>query len=728
MLLLLVGAEILFETNVTDKKEILQAQLEAKTEGSIYRVDCGGCDELILPWSNDEGQKYLFLPSSSGKYKQIKDSNSESDSEITVVRSSEVASVFVILKNDTLEAVDENKDYLVPAYVTIISEDGEVEYSKDLEYIKVRGNGTYNTKKKPYEIKLTHSKGLLGMSAAKEWILLANAYDCSLLKNSLVQDFAANYTDLPSAVNKPVDLYINGEYRGSYLLSEKVQVRDGYIEINDLEKRNSTINGETENAEYQQIIEDDISYVAGIENPKDITGGYLIEMVPEPLLDDSLSYFYTNNGTLFRLKHPQYASKEEVCYIKGIFDEVELAVSTDDGINPYTGRHYSEIIDVNSWIQKYLLELVFQNSDMSYASMYYYKDSDSMNSRLCAGMPWDYDLCLPNTNNTECFPFINQMYLRDELLQFNEVRNAFEYVYETVFVPFVEKDLDTYLAQKEQEISDSYAMNAIRWNRLGKTNDFTSGYSSLVSNIDYLSRKMKDSIDAMNKWIYEKDNYCVVSFSDVYQQFLVEKGTKPNFNTPIYANYISLFDGWKDSDGNLYDKEATIEKDLVYRASTIDLAKIFSASESELLEMDFSNVHSDLLAKIIVGLRKIQSGNEGTLELPISVIDASVSEEEVEILFLKHDGSLLQTLTVPQGVTLEDIPVPEWEDGIFLKWRRFDNAEDLNDNIYVLEPTVYEAEWIYIPYLIENGLAISGKSIDEIDIEMLERVFGKSLE
>lgn len=725
MLLLLFLAEILFKTNVTSKNETLLAQLEAQIQGSAYRVDCGGCDELILPWSNSEGEKYLFLPSSSGKYEKIKDSLSENDSEITVVRSSEVASVFVILQNDVLETVDGNKGYLAPAYVTIINEDGEIEYSKDLEYIKVRGNGTYNTAKKPYEIKLTHSKGLLGMSAAKEWVLLANAYDCSLLKNSLVQDFAANYTDLPSAVNKPIDLYINGEYRGSYLLSEKVQVRDGYIEVDDLEKRNSTVNGELGNTDYQQIIEDDISYVAGMESPKDITGGYLIEMVPEHLLDDSPSYFYTNNGTLFKLKHPQYASKEEVCYIKGIFDEVEIAVSADDGINPQTGRHFSQIIDVDTWIQKYLLELVFQNSDMSYASMFYYKDSDSINPRLCAGMPWDYDLCLPNIESTDCFPFIYQMYLGEELLRFEEVRSAFEHVYETMFVPFVQKDLDTYLCQKEQELTDSYNMNAIRWNKLGKTNDFTRGYSSLASNINFLSRKMKDSIGAMNRWIYEKDNYCVVSFSDAYQHFLVEKGTKPNFDTPIFANYIGLFDGWKDSEGNLYNKEAVIEKDLVYHASTINLPKIFSADESELLEIDFSNADSDLLAKIIVGLRKIQAGNEAALELPISTIVTGVSEEEVEILFLEHDGSVLETISVPQGTTLKHVPVPEWEDGIFRRWRRFDNAEFLNENIYILEPTVYEAEWIYIPYLIKNGLNISGKSIDEIDIELLERVFEK---
>lgn len=726
MLLLLIAAEVLLETNVTDKNKMLLSRLEEQAKESVYRVDCGECDELILPWRDDAGQEYLFLPSSAEKYDLIKDSNASDGPGITVMQSSEVASIFVILKNDTLEVVDGNKGYQAPAHVTIIDENGEVEYSKDLEYIKTRGNSTYEGEKKPYEIRLTHSKSLLGMSAAKEWILLTNVSDRSLLKNSLAQDFAANYTDLSGAVNKPADLYINGEYRGSYLLSEKVQVGDGYIEIDDLEKRNSIVNGETEDVQYHQVVEDGISYVAGISSPRDISGGYLVEMVPEDLLDGSLSWFYTNNGTLFRIKKPKYASKEEVCYIKGIFDEVELALSTEDGINPRTGRHYSEIIDVDTWVQKYLFELFFENGDMDYASMFYYKDAHSTDSKLYAGTPWDYDLCLQNTMGPDCFPYFHEMYLRKELLQFEEVQTAFEHTYETMFAPFIQEGLDAYLAQKEQEIAGTYGMNAIRWSKYSNTTkSYSAGYASLSANVDYLSKRLKASATALSNWIYDKDKYCVVSFPEAYQEFLVEKGTKTDFNLPIYADYVGLFDGWKDAEGHWYNHGAVVEKDMEYYADTLDLPQIFSADEAELMEMDFSRVSPELLKKMIVGLRKLRTGNQEALELqePVVEVSGNTVTDEVVIRFLNYDGSLWQTLSVPRGSTLQQIPIPEWEDGIFVQWRRMDSAEHLDVNTYLLESTIYEAEWIYIPYLIENGLAISGKSIDEIDIEMLENVF-----
>ena len=85
----------------------------------------------------------------------------------------------------------------------------------------------------------------------------------------------------------------------------------------------------------------------------------------------------------------------------------------------------------------------------------------------------------------------------------------------------------------------------------------------------------------------KRDNYCVISFEDVYEFFLVEKGAKPDFETPIYADYINLFSGWKDADGDLYKKEEIVEKDIAYNISVIDLSDIFSASESELWKMDF---------------------------------------------------------------------------------------------------------------------------------------------
>ena len=55
-----------------------------------------------------------------------------------------------------------------------------------LEYIRGRGNGTWNMSKNPYKVKLQDKVNLFGMGKSKTWVLLANYYDDSLMRNRLV--------------------------------------------------------------------------------------------------------------------------------------------------------------------------------------------------------------------------------------------------------------------------------------------------------------------------------------------------------------------------------------------------------------------------------------------------------------------------------------------------------------------------------------------------------------
>ncbi len=97
--------------------------------------------------------------------------------------------------------------------------------------IKGRGNYTWTLAKKPYQIKLDGSKPVLGMGAAKTWILLANYADASLMRNKLAYDLGASLGLHGSPDSRWVDLRINGEYRGNYLITEKVEVKKNRVEL-----------------------------------------------------------------------------------------------------------------------------------------------------------------------------------------------------------------------------------------------------------------------------------------------------------------------------------------------------------------------------------------------------------------------------------------------------------------------------------------------------------------
>ena len=80
---------------------------------------------------------------------------------------------------------------------------------------------------------------------------------------------------------------------------------------------------------------------------------------------------------------------EQTEYIAGYLDAAMRAASDYEGRDPVTGQHYSELIDVASFIDHHILQMLFKNPDAFYLSSYFHKDRGG---RLVAGPLWDLDL------------------------------------------------------------------------------------------------------------------------------------------------------------------------------------------------------------------------------------------------------------------------------------------------------------------------------------------------
>ena len=102
---------------------------------------------------------------------------------------------------------------------------------------KIRGRGNYTWElypKKPYRIKLDKEESLLGMNASREWVLLADYRDPSLMRTSYLMELANQAGMQFTSTYKHLELYLNGEFQGVYILVEPVQSavkigRDGFI-------------------------------------------------------------------------------------------------------------------------------------------------------------------------------------------------------------------------------------------------------------------------------------------------------------------------------------------------------------------------------------------------------------------------------------------------------------------------------------------------------------------
>lgn len=347
--------------------------------------------------------------------------------------------------------------------------------------IKMRGNATSTMKKPPFQIKLSSKHDLFGMGAAKTWILLANYTDQSIIRNSVMYKIG-EILGIQTCENRSVDLYVNGEYYGVYLLCEKVQVHPERVDIYDLEAENELLNpnngGFTRKATSGALIDETIiteyQYVRNMVNPADISGGYLIEL-DNNYYDGEKCYFKTSNGNAYVVKSPELASKEQVEYIARVFAEMEEAIYSPTGKNS-KGIHFSQYIDVESLAYGYILQEYGRNWDSGSSSLYFYKDRDvdGKYTKIVKGPLWDCDNTLGNMvklrsgdpgNNPETY-WSRGSQLWEGLVQHDYFNYIVSKTFDRIYPELIKlTESDGFIAQVVEDIGSSIVMDIKRWNR-----------------------------------------------------------------------------------------------------------------------------------------------------------------------------------------------------------------------------------------------------------------------
>lgn len=104
-----------------------------------------------------------------------------------------------------------------------------------------RGNSTLNYPKKPYNIKFETKTRLCDFRKAKSYVLLANWIDGSFMRNYAAFSFA-RLIGMPYANScRPVDVYLNGLYKGTYILTQKVGFNNGSVDLTKEDEANSVM-------------------------------------------------------------------------------------------------------------------------------------------------------------------------------------------------------------------------------------------------------------------------------------------------------------------------------------------------------------------------------------------------------------------------------------------------------------------------------------------------------
>ena len=110
---------------------------------------------------------------------------------------------------------------------------GVYEDMEDSVWIKGRGNSSWSWPKKPYRLKFDEKVSPFGLKKGKSWVLLSNYQTNSMMSNAIGMK-AARLAGTKGANHIiPVDLYLNGQYRGSYNFTEKVGIGNNSIDIDE---------------------------------------------------------------------------------------------------------------------------------------------------------------------------------------------------------------------------------------------------------------------------------------------------------------------------------------------------------------------------------------------------------------------------------------------------------------------------------------------------------------
>ena len=242
---------------------------------------------------------------------------------------------------------------------TITIKDPEKLYSDVEEFtatmgIRGRGNSTWSFPKKPWKVKLDSKASIFGMGADKEWCLLANYADRTLMRNILAMKLSeiCGFAWTPHMYS--VHVYLNNEYQGVYTFCEHKKVSADRVDI-DLD-----------------------------------AGDVYLEIEQQ---QDETTCWWTSMGVPMMFSDPEEPSAELLAEIQKHFDDFEDALYSKDMADPQKG--YAAYIDVDSFIDYFIVQELAKNTDgnLRKSSFITKKKGD----KLVMYHLWDFDLTFGNS-------------------------------------------------------------------------------------------------------------------------------------------------------------------------------------------------------------------------------------------------------------------------------------------------------------------------------------------
>lgn len=401
--------------------------------------------------------------------------------------------------------------------VYINTEDSEIPYDKEHEIVsnviiinnnrinvnysagvRERGNASRTMPKKPWRIKFDKKQTVLNAPAkAKKWTLIPNYGDKTLLRNVIAFEIARRIGMEYVPYCQPVDVVMNGEYKGCYQLCDQIQVNPNRIEI-------------------EEMTADDITGEA-------LTGGYHFEIDAYNKEEPENVRFNTRRGLPITIKSPDEDEIMDIQknYLQNYIQRFEDLVYAQNSSE--RNAEFLNIFDIDSFLQYFIVNELAGNTD-AFWSVNMYKDRGC--DKIFTPTVWDFDIGFENDNRT--YPIIktsefnflsmskessatgNMRELAKRIIienDFNRTRlsEIWSIARDTQNLDYA--SLSKFIDYWGEELEESQNLNFLRWpimNRFVHQNPVIGGsYEAEIERVKYYLDQRLSQLDGINHMRYD---------------------------------------------------------------------------------------------------------------------------------------------------------------------------------------------------------------------------------
>ena len=539
--------ELRFYVGNEDRKEIIEIYTSENGLSYVFLPSYAQMDQVTVAFPTD---RKLFLGgielkngaacSAFSLNQEYEFRIGEQNGVIQFCRSANMPTLYIETRSGDMKQIYADKEHEEATSIVLYSPEGDVAYRDRNCLLKGRGNSTWLQDKKPFLLRLSDEADLLGMGEDSDWILLANDHDESNLHNKLLFDLANRACETWTPQCEYVDVYLNGQYNGLYLLAEKVESGINRLNI-------------------------------------DIGAGDFLCTVDFSTREETLENpFQTAYGRTIAICEPNILGEEAKERIRELVNQQERILSSQKDMTQ------SPLVDIRSWACKYLVDEIAGNTDADLSSSYFYY-SDGV---FYGGPVWDYDMAFGNTVQShypKAFIAKNHVKYRSfySLYYSTLFQNAYFFekmseIYKNDFLPVLTQMIEYDIQDIADRISAAAMMNQLRWPIQVNENYEIDPWARYVNSAESIIEYLKERTAFLNSALIDKVPYCTVQFEhyveDYYWTVSVPRGSvlkeTDAVNAPLYAEVDGFVWSIEGTD-RVFNPDEPVMEDMVLSRNTI---------------------------------------------------------------------------------------------------------------------------------------------------------------